>query len=157
MLVNVIYTGWKKRLMGVVMPVALKVRDVMEGNVVVIDGKQPASEALKAMLKNQVWSVIVSVNGIPSGVVTDRDILRRVVAEGRDPKKVQLKDIMSCPLITISPDALFGEAWRLMTDKEIRRLYVVEEGKIIGRVTQTGLFNKLLEVTMALSSLKYSM
>lgn len=138
------------------MSLTLKARDVMEGNIVVVDGNQPAIEALNAMLKHQVWSVVISVNDIPSGVVTDRDLLRKVVAKGLDVKKVPLKEIMSCPLITISPDATFGEAWRIMTEKNIRRLYVIEKGKIIGRVTQTGLFNKLLEVAMVLSSLKYS-
>lgn len=138
------------------MPIALKVRDIMEGGIEVLDGNLPAIEALKAMLKKQVWSVVVSLNDIPSGVVTDRDLLRRVIAKGFDIKKVPLKEVMSSPLITISPDVAFGEAWKLMADKNIRRLYVIENGKIIGRVTQTGLFNKLLEVVMALSSLQYS-
>ncbi len=139
------------------MPVTLKVRDVMEGGVVVLDGNLPAIEALKAMLKNQVWSVVISINDIPSGVVTDRDLLRRVVAKGFDINKIPLKEIMTSPLITISPDETFGDAWKLMAEKNIRRLYVVEKGKIIGRVTQTGLFNKLLEVMMAISSIKYLM
>ncbi len=141
----------------IIMPVTLKVRDVMEGGVVVLDGNLPAIEALKAMLKNQVWSVVISINDIPSGVVTDRDLLRRVVAKGFDINKIPLKEIMTSPLITISPDETFGDAWKLMAEKNIRRLYVVEKGKIIGRVTQTGLFNKLLEVMMAISSIKYLM
>jgi CBS domain-containing protein len=76
------------------------------------------------------------------------------VIKGLDLNKVRLKDIMSCPLITIGPDASFGEAWRLMVEKNIRRVYVVEEGKIIGRVTRTGLFQKLLDAVLALASLK---
>ncbi|MGB9728260.1 MAG: cyclic nucleotide-binding/CBS domain-containing protein [Thermoprotei archaeon] len=139
------------------MPVTLKVRDVMESGVVILDGNLSAMDALKAMLENQVWSIVVSINDLPSGVVTDRDLLRRVVAKGLDMNKTLLKEIMTSPLITISPDATFAEAWKLMTEKNIRRLYVVEKGKIIGRVTQTGLFNKLLEVMMAISSIKYLM
>ena len=65
------------------------------------------------------------------------------------------REIMSSPLITIAPDATLGEAWSLMTEKEVRRLYVIEGGKIIGRVTQTGLFNKMLELVLALSSVRY--
>jgi CBS domain-containing protein len=137
------------------MPVALKIRDVIEGGVVVLDGNLPAIEALKAMLENKVWSVVISINDIPSGVVTDRDLLRNVVAKGLNINKVPLKEIMTSPLITISPDATLAEAWKLMTEKNIRRLYVVEKGRIIGRVTQTGLFNKLLEVIIAISSMKY--
>jgi CBS domain-containing protein len=126
----------------------------MEGGVIMLDGDRPIIEALKKMLENNVWSVVVTVNGIPTGVVTERDILRRAVIKGFDLEKVPLKNIMSCPLITISPDASFGEAWKLMVEKDIRRIYVVEGGKIIGRVTRAGLFQKLLDAVLALASLK---
>ncbi|MEM3956328.1 MAG: CBS domain-containing protein [Candidatus Bathyarchaeia archaeon] len=136
------------------MPLTLKVRDVMENGIVTIDGNAPAIEAVKKMLENNVWSVIVTVNDLPTGVVTERDILRRVIAKGYDVNKVPLKDIMSCPIITIDPEASFGEAWKLMVEKDIRRIYVIEKGKIIGRVTRAGLFQKLLDAVLALTSLK---
>lgn len=136
------------------MPITLKVRDVMEGGVVTLDEKLPTIEAVKKMLENNVWSVVITAKDIPVGVVTERDILRRVVAKGFDVNRVPLKDIMSCPIITIDPDASFGEAWKLMVEKDIRRIYVVEKGKIIGRVTRTGLFQKLLDAVLALASLK---
>ncbi|MEM2273165.1 MAG: CBS domain-containing protein [Candidatus Bathyarchaeia archaeon] len=136
------------------MPLTLRVRDVMEGGVVTLDGELPAIEAIKKMLENNVWSVIVTINDLPTGIVTERDILRRVIAKGYDVNKVPLKDIMSCPLITIDPDASFGEAWRIMVEKDIRRVYVIEKGKIIGRVTRAGLFQKLLDAVLALTSLK---
>jgi CBS domain-containing protein len=139
------------------MPLTLKVRDIMENNVVVLDGNLPAKEALNKMLENGVWSVVISINDLPIGVITERDLLRRIIAEGRNINKVLLKDVMSSPLITIDPEASFGEAWKLMTEKGVRRLYVVEKGKIIGRVTQTGLFSKLLDAVLALSSIKYLM
>jgi CBS domain-containing protein len=129
----------------------------MENNVVVLDGNLPAKEALNKMLENGVWSVVISINDLPIGVITERDLLRRIIAEGRNINKVLLKDVMSSPLITIDPEASFGEAWKLMTEKGVRRLYVVEKGKIIGRVTQTGLFSKLLDAVLALSSIKYLM
>jgi CBS domain-containing protein len=138
----------------VFMPLTLRVRDVLEGGVVMLDENRTAMEALKAMIENNVWSVVVTVRGIPTGVVTEHDILRRAVMKGLDLDKVRLKDIMSCPLITIGPDASFGEVWKLMVEKNIRRVYVVEEGKIIGRVTRTGLFQKLLDAVLALASLK---
>ncbi|MBS7640130.1 MAG: CBS domain-containing protein [Candidatus Bathyarchaeia archaeon] len=136
------------------MPITLRVRDVMEGGIVTLDGNLPAIEALKKMLENDVWSVVVTINDMPTGVVTERDLLKRVIAKGLDINKVPLKDIMSCPLITIDPDASFGEAWKLMVEKDIRRIYVVEKGKIIGRVTRAGLFQKLLDAVLALASLK---
>jgi CBS domain-containing protein len=63
-------------------------------------------------------------------------------------------EIMSSPIETISPDASLGEAMAKMVEKNIRRLFVVEQGKIIGRVTQTELFENTLNVMMTLSSLK---
>lgn len=139
------------------MPLTLKVRDVMEGGVVIVDGELSAKDALNKMLEKGVWSVVVSVRGLPSGVVTERDLLRRVIAKGLDVNKVTLKEIMSSPLITIDPDVPLGEAWNIMAAKGVRRLYVIENGKIIGRVTQTGLFNKLLDAVLTLSSIKYQL
>ncbi|MEM3725739.1 MAG: CBS domain-containing protein [Candidatus Bathyarchaeia archaeon] len=139
------------------MSLTLKVRDVMEKGVITLDGNLSAKKALEAMLKNGVWSVVVSDKGLPSGVVTERDLLRRAVVKDRDLNKVQLKEIMSSPLITIEPDASFGRAWELMVEKGVRRLYVIEDGKIIGRVTQTGMFQKLLDALLVLSSVRYSM
>jgi CBS domain-containing protein len=109
------------------------------------------------MLEKGVWSVVISVNDLPMGVVTERDLLRRIIARGRNMDKVLLKDVMSSPLITIDPEASFGEAWKLMIEKGVRRLYVIEKGKVTGRVTQTGLFQKLLDAVLALSSIKYLM
>jgi CBS domain-containing protein len=129
----------------------------MENNVIVIDGNLPAKEALNKMLEKGVWSVVISVNDLPMGVVTERDLLRRIIARGRNMDKVLLKDVMSSPLITIDPEASFGEAWKLMIEKGVRRLYVIEKGKVTGRVTQTGLFQKLLDAVLALSSIKYLM
>jgi len=129
----------------------------MENNVIVIDGNLPAKEALNKMLEKGVWSVVISINDLPMGVVTERDLLRRIIARGRNIDKVLLKDVMSSPLITIDPEASFGEAWKLMIEKGVRRLYVIKKGKIIGRVTQTGLFQKLLDAVLALSSIKYLM
>jgi len=136
------------------MPLTLRVRDVMEGSVIMLDGDTPVMEALEKMVENNVWSVVVTVNDLPVGVVTERDILRRAVVKDLDIKRVPLKDIMSSPLITISPEASFGEAWKLMVEKDIRRIYVVEGGKIIGRVTRAGLFQKLLDAVLALASLR---
>jgi len=137
------------------MTLTLKVWDVMENGVVILEENLSAKHALDAMLEHGVWSVVVSAKGLPTGVVTERDILRRVVAKGKNLAEAQLREIMSCPLITIDPDAPLGKAWEIMVEKDIRRLYVVEKGKIIGRITHKGLFQKLLDALIALSSMKY--
>jgi len=69
-----------------------------------------------------------------------------------NPKGVKLESVMSSPIITIGPDAPLAEAMTLMADKDVRRVYVVEKGKIIGRLTQTGVFSRMLNIMMALSA-----
>jgi signal-transduction protein with cAMP-binding, CBS, and nucleotidyltransferase domain len=135
------------------MPVTLRVRDVMDKKVVQLDEKATIAQAIKAMLDNEVWSLVITRNNLPVGVVTERDIIRRCIAMGFS-LNMAVGDIMSSPIETISPDASLGEAMAKMVEKNIRRLFVVEQGKIIGRVTQTELFENTLNVMMTLSSLK---
>jgi len=127
----------------------------MDHSVVVIDASRAARDVVGKMLEANVWSVIVERQGLPVGVITDRDVLRRCVGKGLALDKVNAEQIMSAPIITIDPDATLGEAMQRMVQKNVRRLYVVEGGKIIGRVTQTGLFENNLNVMLTLASLPY--
>jgi signal-transduction protein with cAMP-binding, CBS, and nucleotidyltransferase domain len=138
------------------MPLTLRVRDIMDTKVVQVDGKATVSDVIKAMLENNVWSVVVNVDGLPTGVITERDIIRRVIAKGST-LNVKAQDIMTSPIITISPDASLGEAMSKMVEKNIRRLFVVEKGRIIGRITQTELFENNLNVMMTLSSIRHQL
>ena len=133
--------------------IVYRVRDAMDRNVIILDEGKTCMDAIKAMMENNVWSVVVSRNGLPVGVVTERDIIRRVISKGRDVNRVRLGDIMSTPLVTIGPDEPIGRAMELMVTKEIRRIYVVEEGEIIGRITQTEAFRHILNILMTLSQI----
>ena len=133
--------------------IVYRVRDAMDRNVIILDEGKTCMDAIKAMMEKKVWSVVVSRNGLPVGVVTERDIIRRVISKGRDVNRVRLGDIMSTPLVTIGPDEPIGRAMELMVTKEIRRIYVVEEGRIIGRITQTEAFRHILNVLMTLSQI----
>src|SRR5208337_4737804 len=122
--------------------------------VVTVSSDYTVSQALEQMIKAEVWSLLIERQGLPVGVVTDRDILIRCVARGRSPDKVNVEEIMSSPLITIETNKSAGEALHTMIEKHVRRLYIVDQGKIIGRVTQTGLSRNLLDVMIALSSVR---
>lgn len=135
------------------MPITLKVKDVIDDKVVSIDAGEPIENAVKKMLENKVWSLVVEKRGLPQGVVTERDVIRKCLGKGLSPATTPVGKIMSSPLITIGPDAPIREAMDVMAAKEIRRLFVVEKGKIIGRVTQTALFDSTLSVMEVLSSL----
>lgn len=128
----------------------------MDTKVVQVDGKATIMDVIKVMLDNNVWSVVVTIDGLPSGVITERDIIRRVIGKGGS-LNTKAQDVMTAPIITISPDASLGEAMSKMVEKNIRRLFVVDKGKIIGRVTQTELFENNLNVMMTLSSIRHQL
>ena len=138
------------------MPITVRVRDVMETNVPTIDAKATVMEAVQRMVKENVWSFLVTKEGLPVGVVTERDILRRCISKGYS-LNMRVEEIMSSPIITIGPDEPIGRALQIMTEKNVRRLYVVEGGKVIGRITQTKSMESLLDVLLTLQSLPYQL
>lgn len=135
------------------MAIRLRVKDVMDTKVRLVRAEATVAEAINIMVKEDVWSLVVEVRGLPEGVVTERDILRRCLSKGLRPEKETIGQIMSSPLLTVSPEATIRDAMSLMVEKAVRRLYLVENGKIVGRVTQTRLFESSLEVMLSLSNL----
>lgn len=135
------------------MVVTLQIKDVMDKNVAAVNSGSTVSEAIKKMLQSGVWSLVVQKRGLPEGVVTERDILRRCIGKGLLPEKVKIEEIMTSPLVTIGPNATIGEAMRLMIERNVRRLFIVEGGKITGRITQTRLFETTLNVMTDLTNL----
>ena len=106
-----------------------------------LDENTVVAEAAKAMYKSEKCSIIVTRNDpksgsrIPVGIITERDIIFRIVAQNRGPFKVALKDIMSAPLITVDSEASLDEALSLMKDNDIGRLPVLDKGVIVGLLT----------------------
>jgi len=95
--------------------------------------------AMEVMIENDIGAVVVTKDGKPVGILTERDIMRKVCLEGEGCREVMAEEIMSKPLITIETEAYLGKAEKLMTDEDIRRLFVVEKGEIVGIVTQKDL------------------
>ena len=113
----------------------MKVREVMTPNPVTLQASVPVMEAAKVMSQHNMGDVIVQQDGKICGIVTDRDIVVRALAEGKDPKTTTLDSICSQKLTTISPDQTTAEPVRLMRERSIRRLPVVEDGKVLGIVS----------------------
>ena len=109
----------------------LKIRDIMVANPVTIGPDALIVEAAKLMRDNKVGSVIVVEKRKVLGIVTERDFVRRVVANNL-PSDIGISKIMSKPLITIEPDSSLREAARLMLKKKNRKLPIVVEKKISG-------------------------
>jgi CBS domain-containing protein len=138
------------------LPIAVAVRDVMD-KVVAIESSQPVSEAIDKMVKANAFSLLVEKNGLPVGVVTDRDILRSFAATRHYPDKMAVEEIMHSPIITIESTARVGEALKTMVDKKVRRLYVTEGGKIIGRVTHSEVAKTLVEVLIDVNDIVHQL
>jgi CBS domain-containing protein len=107
-----------------------KGRDILE-----IDAQASVFEAVQLMVEMNVGSLLVSERGEITGIVTERDYLRRVALEGRTDRETAVREIMSSPLIVATPDTSIDECMALMTDRRIRHLPVVEEGKVVGLVS----------------------
>ncbi len=136
------------------MVISLRAKDVMDTRVIVVDASEPVGKALREMLGAGVWSVVVSDKGSPVGVLTERDFVRMCLARGCEGAlSVPAGEVATSPLVTCGPEDPVGHVWRLMVEHSVRRVYVVDEGRIVGRITQTGLFQKLLEAFITLSQL----
>jgi CBS domain-containing protein len=107
------------------------VKDLMTKKALTIDSQKTVLEAAQLMSLKEVGDVIVVDNEMPIGIVTERDLVRRVLAreKGLDTK---VSDVMSKPLITIGPDASIKEAARKMVKNRIRRLPVLKTHKLVG-------------------------
>ena len=112
------------------------VRDIMTAEPRALAPGASAMEAAQVMRDNDIGDVVVLEEERLYGIVTDRDIVVRVLAEQSDPSAVRLADICSRELTTIAPDASVAEAVRLIREKSIRRLPVVEDdGQVVGIVS----------------------
>ena len=113
-----------------------KVGTIMQKDVLVAQLDVTASDCAKAMSKRGVSCAVIMQRDAATGIVTERDLVSKVIADGLDPKKVLVRDIMSTPLITIATDASLTEAAELMAKYRIRRL-VVEGGQaeLLGIIT----------------------
>ena len=116
---------------------AKQAREVMTSNPCSIDSDKPVAYAAKMMRDEDVGIAPIVRGERLVGVLTDRDIAVRVVAEGLDPEQVTVEEIASRELVTLDPDQSLDEALRLMAQHQVRRLPVVEEdGRLIGVVAQ---------------------
>ncbi|MFH1404008.1 MAG: CBS domain-containing protein [Candidatus Altiarchaeota archaeon] len=114
----------------------LSVGDVMTRGVICVDVGDTVKNAAEVMKKNDISSVIVVEKGDGVGIVTERDIISKIVAEGKSPETSKIADVMTSPIITINPGADVDDAARIMRDKNIRRILVKDKGKIVGVISE---------------------
>jgi signal-transduction protein with cAMP-binding, CBS, and nucleotidyltransferase domain len=100
-----------------------------------IEANASILEAVEQMVEANVGSLLVTKSGEVTGIVTERDYLRRVVVEGRTDRETPVREIMSSPLIVVTPQTSVDECMALMTNRRIRHLPVVDAGKVAGIVS----------------------
>ena len=118
-----------------------QVKDYMTKEVITIDYNATVTEAAKTMVvkENYEGYVIILKKGKPLGIVTERDIISKVLAEELDPSKTNVPEIMSAPLITVDPDDDLLKASQLMKEHNVRKLVVVRNEIIHGIITAKGI------------------
>ena len=114
----------------------LRVRDRMVSSVVTIEPGTGVVDAAKRMIQEEKGPLPIVEGERPVAIVTDRDIIAHVVAEGRDPKSMTVQDIASHNLVTIGPEQDIDEARRLMDEHQLDRILVVEDDKLVGIISE---------------------
>jgi CBS domain-containing protein len=108
-----------------------------------ISSSEPVSGLTYKMIEEDIGAVIVIEKGNPVGIITEKDILDRVVVPGKDVYKTLAKDVMSKPVIYIEASSPLKDALELMKKQKIRRLVVVENGALVGLVTERRLLARI--------------
>ena len=131
----------------------MKIEELMVKKVVTVKASDKVIDAVELMNKHEIGCLIVVNDEKAVGILTERDMLKRVLAKSKDPKKTKVEQVMSVPLITTKPQNEVEDTARLMFKSEIKKLPVVEDGQLLGLVTLTDLVRFQPELIDALKKL----
>jgi signal-transduction protein with cAMP-binding, CBS, and nucleotidyltransferase domain len=115
-----------------------RVSDILkgkQGELLTIASEASVYDMVKKMVDANVGALLVTINGRIEGIVTERDYLRRVTLEGRTDKDTPVSEIMTSPLIVVTPETPVDECMAIMTDRRIRHMPVVEDGEVTRMVS----------------------
>jgi len=124
----------------------ISVNEIMTKSVISVDSFSSSSDAAKLMEESKVGAVVVYENTKPVGIITDRDLAIKIGAHSY-PLDTPVRRIMTSPIISITSDSTFQDAASLMNLKKIRKLLVMDNGKVVGIITTTDLVNYLSGLT----------
>ena len=112
------------------------VKEAMSTNLAIIDPDLTVLDAAKLMKKRKIGNVLVVQKKLPIGILTESDIIKKVVAEAKNPKNVKIKEVMTTPVIIVDSFFTLEKAMKTMGKCNVRRLPVVENNELIGIITQ---------------------
>jgi CBS domain-containing protein len=116
-----------------------KLRKIMVEKIVTVKPNDTVKKVAELLNKHEIGCVIITNHGKPVGIITERDMIKRIVCKSVKPENVKASDIMSQPLIEASPNMCAGDAAKLMLERNIKKLPVVENGQLVGLVSLTDL------------------
>jgi CBS domain-containing protein len=120
------------------------VRQIMR-TIISVDSKTKTKDAARLMTEKHIGSLIANRDGLPFGIITERDIIEKIVGKGADASKVAVGEIMTAPLATIEASASLVDASRKMVEKQVKRLVVTDHDNIIGIISQTDVVRHLAD------------
>jgi CBS domain-containing protein len=115
----------------------LEVVDIMVNKVITIPSDATVKEAARIMNKHEIGCLIAVKKGDALGIITERDLLKKIVEQTKSPQKTKVREIMSKRLIVGAPQMEVADAVRLMLQKKIKKLPIIKDGKMVGLVTLT--------------------
>lgn len=131
------FTTKQKDLIATFVRYPMKIADLMVKNVKTVELGDTVKNAAKIMNKNKIGSIIVAMGDEALGIITERDILKKIVASGKNPAKIRCKEIMSDKLLSVDISSEVVDAIEMMTKHKIKKLVVTKNGKLIGIVSIT--------------------
>lgn len=130
----------------------LLAKDIVEKDFLVLPKDSTVLEAAEAMKRKRHGFLLTGTTAKPEGMVTEWDIVEKVVAEGKSPSKVRLEEIMTRDLISVDARQGIAAVARLMSGSGVRRILVTEKGEVIGIITSKTVLGRLDEYVDAISS-----
>ena len=132
---------------GIDLRTRMLVKDAMSSPVVTMDKETPSNKVARVMDENKVGAVVVTnKEGKPLGIITEKDLVIRVLSKNLTPDSVKAKNIMTTPLVTIEPEATVSEAARKMSSMDIRRIGVLYKGNLVGLLSSKDVLSVMPEL-----------
>lgn len=114
---------------------SIETSKIMVSKVITTKKEATVEDAVKLMNKHEIGCLVVLENRNPAGIITERDLLKRVLSKSKELRNLKVKEIMSEPLLSVAPNVQIEEAVKLMFENNIKKLPIIEKGKLLGLVT----------------------
>ena len=131
-----------------------QIRDIMEKDVITIENDRSAQDAAKIIAEKDISFLVIMNDGIPQGVLSESDFVRKVVAEDKKASEIKITEIMSYKFRSVGPTTTIEDAIQKMLNNNIRRLLILDDDKLVGVITQTDLASYLRDQILVDGTIK---